>query len=281
MSLNISYKHLIAIPLILLTLSTILIIAYGVDMGVEFKGGTLTTIKLTKPIGAEELERVLRKTLQTPDVRVVVSQTREWADVETTLSQEEFDETVLNATLTKQNIGQIRGISVISPALSATFQKDALRALTVAFVIMGVVVIICFRVFVPAGAVILAAVSDIIITLAAMSLFDVRLSLATVAALLMLIGYSVDTDILLTTRILKRKKGRIVQRIQDAMKTGLTMSGTTMAAMVVMYLASSFLMIEVLRDIAIVLIIGLLVDLMNTWVQNAGILRWHLEKVEG
>jgi preprotein translocase subunit SecF len=34
----------------------------------------------------------------------------------------------------------------------------------------------------------------------------------------------------------------------------------------------------VLKEIAIVILIGLLVDLMNTWIQNARILQWHLER---
>ena len=78
-------------------------------------------------------------------------------------------------------------------------------ALAFAFLFMSITVFIIFRNLVPSLAVIAAALCDIIIAVGGMSLFGIPLSVATVGALLMLIGYSVDTDILLTTRVLKAK----------------------------------------------------------------------------
>lgn len=124
-------------------------------------------------------------------------------------------------------------------------------------------------------AVILAAASDIIVTIAIFNLLGYKLSTAGVAAFLMLIGYSVDTDILLSTRVLKRKQGTVLDRILNAMKTGLTMSFTTIVAVI---LALIFAQSPVIKQIMIILLIGLLVDLINTWLQNTGILRYSLEK---
>jgi len=115
-----------------------------------------------------------------------------------------------------------------------------------------------------------------------MDVFGVLLSLGTVAALLMLIGYSVDTDILLTTRLLKRK-GELNDKIRDAMKTGMTMTLTTLAALIALFIVSSgtvmsFIRIDIIRDISVVLIFGLFADIVNTWMTNVGILRWYIEK---
>jgi len=128
-------------------------------------------------------------------------------------------------------------------------------------------------------AVIFAALSDIIIAIGGMSLFGIPLSLASVGALLMLIGYSVDTDILLTTRVLKRREGTINERAIDAMKTGFTMAAAAIGAMVALYLVVVYLMpyAQVLGEIAAVLIIGLVADVMVTWLMNLGILRWYME----
>jgi len=128
---------------------------------------------------------------------------------------------------------------------------------------------------IPSLAVILSAFSDIIITLAIVNIVGMKLSTAGIAAFLMLIGYSVDTDILLSTKVLKTREGSILNRIFIAMKTGLTMSVTTMAAITV---ALIFAQSEVLKQIMTILLIGLLIDLINTWIQNAGILRWYMEK---
>ena len=113
-----------------------------------------------------------------------------------------------------------------------------------------------------------------------MSIFSIPLSTATIAALLMLIGYSVDTDIMLTTRVLKRKSEGLDERIKDAMKTGITMSVTTIVAMMVLYLVVTFIVpvAETLKNIAAVLLIGLIADLMTTWLTNAGILRYYISE---
>ena len=108
-------------------------------------------------------------------------------------------------------------------------------------------------------------------------MLGIKLGTAGIAAFLMLIGYSVDTDILLSSKVLRRKEGGIMDGIFTAMKTGLTMSTTTLIAIIV---AFSFAQSEVLKQIMTILIIGLLVDLSSAWLQNVGILRLYLEKKE-
>ena len=147
--------------------------------------------------------------------------------------------------------------------------------LVLAFIFMGFVVFLYFRTIIPSLAVILAAFSDIIVTLAIINLLGIKVSTAGIAAFLMLIGYSVDTDILLTTRMLKRKEGSLNERIMEAMKTGLTMTITTLT---VVTLTLIFSQSNTIQQIMLILFIGLFVDIINTWIQNVGILRWYLEK---
>jgi len=93
----------------------------------------------------------------------------------------------------------------------------------------------------------------------------------------MLIGYSVDTDILLTTRLLKRSEGSLNQRIYGAFKTGMTMTLTSlMAVIVALLIVQSFSI--VLTQIFTILSIGLIFDMFNTWVTNVSILKWYMEK---
>jgi preprotein translocase subunit SecF len=112
-----------------------------------------------------------------------------------------------------------------------------------------------------------------------MALFGIPLSVASVGALLMLIGYSVDTDILLTTRVLKRREGTINERAIDAMKTGITMAAAAIGSMVTLYLIVIFFIpyAGTLSQIAAVLIIGLSADVLATWLMNLGVLRWYME----
>ena len=108
-----------------------------------------------------------------------------------------------------------------------------------------------------------------------MNLLHIELSLPVLAALLTLIGYSVDTDILLTTNMLRSRETTTLENVTNGMKTGLMMTATALAALLSLYfIAGSF----TLQRIALVLIIGLCIDVFATWFTNVGILRWHMER---
>jgi preprotein translocase subunit SecF len=178
-------------------------------------------------------------------------------------------------------------IQQVGPIYGQTLQKQAIQALIISFIGMSIVVFLLFRSPVPSFAVILSAFSDIMIAAAFMRVAGIELSLGTLAALLMLIGYSVDSDILLTNRVLKRR-GTVQEKVSRAIKTGVTMTSTTLVALVVMHIVAnylyliipSFAQITLLSNISIVLIAGLFADVMNTWLLNTGILRWYAMKPE-
>lgn len=145
----------------------------------------------------------------------------------------------------------------------------------IAFAGIAALIFMFLRYSIPSFAVILAALSDIIITLAIVNVIGIKLSAGGIAAFLMLIGYSVDTDILLSTKLLKRKEGTLMERVYSAMKTGLTMNITTIAALTVALMLSQS---TIISQIMTILLIGLFIDIINTWIQNVGILRMYLER---
>ena len=91
----------------------------------------------------------------------------------------------------------------------------------------------------------------------------------------MLIGYSVDTDMLLTTRLMRKKDESNHEAIIGAFKTGMMMTLTTLGALLVGFI---FTQSDVIRQIMQILLIGLVLDIINTWVQNAGLLLWFAER---
>ena len=129
---------------------------------------------------------------------------------------------------------------------------------------------------VPAFAVMLSAFADIIMTLALVNFLGFKLSTAGIVAFLMLIGYSVDTDILLTTRLLKKHESTN-KALWGAFKTGTTMTITSIIA-----ITTALIVVlpfeSVLNQIFTILLIGLGFDLFNTWITNASIIKWHVEK---
>ncbi len=166
-------------------------------------------------------------------------------------------------------------VQTIGPALGTSFWKQAQLAIILGFIFMGISIYTIYRSPVPSLAIILSASSNMIETVAVMNILGVEMSLGGVAALLMMIGYSVDTNVVLTTRLLKKEFGMedFDKTIKSSMVTGITMSAASMAALLAIIFFSPE---SVLTQIASVLIIGLVFDVPNTWLQNSAILRWHL-----
>ena len=277
------YKQLMIIPFAILIIAIAVLLFWKVNTGefvskdVSLKGGILVTVQTDEVLDIIEAEKQLEDKL---NVGVSVRSLKAIGGAKIGYIFE-IGETDLNGL--KLAIQEITGIELkegsytieeMSSSLSSAFWNSTIKAIIIALIFMSAVVFFFFRVPIPSGAIVLAAVSDVIGTIAIMNLLGIKLSTAGVAALLMLLGYSVDSDILLSTKLLKRTEGSIMDRTYSAIKTGLTMQITTLVALSVLYFVSPA---ALLKQIAIILVIGLLLDILNTWIQNVGILRWYKE----
>jgi len=274
MKMRFRYRPFLAVPIVLLVFAGAYL-ANGYNQtgewfsrSIDLKGGTLITLKGDFTVSAVE-DALLGFDAR---VRKIGGFGGEGVLIET--PPEISSENIISALEGKGFNTKDASIQTIGPSLGESFWRQAQLGIVFAFVLMGIVVFFLFRKVVPSFAVIFAAVSDILVALAFMQVFSIQLSLAGLAALLMLIGYSVDTNILLTSRMFKGE-GEVQERLKGALKTGLTMSITTMSVLIVLILTG---VSSVITQIATVLFIGLVVDLVNTWLMNAGVLRWYMER---
>jgi len=269
-----SPKQLVIIPLVLLVISLVLLVlnmattGMPVTPGIDFSGGTAVTVI-------------------TPDTRDQIQATFSGyplIDISEGVNNGKFLKfSSMNdakfqslATLISQKYPDAK-IDQIGESFGKTLQYQAVVAMVFSFIGMAIVIFLAFRTFVPAAAVVLSAFADMVMTAAAMNLIGIPLSLGTVAALLMLIGYSVDSDILLTNRVLKRQ-GKLNEKLSGAFQTGIIMTTTTLAATAAMLIVAWIGSVQILMDISAVLLIGLVFDILNTWLTNAGILKWYVLK---
>jgi preprotein translocase subunit SecF len=276
-------RQLLALPLAILAVSLIILLySYAhsgspITLGMEFQGGTQISVETTdSPATLKEVY----SSYPIMDARQTGSRVIMDFGVMDDAKQHQLNKDVASRYKNVQ-------INQVGPIYGQQLQQQAIQALIISFIGMAIVVFILFRSPVPSFAVILSAFSDIMIAIGFMKITGVELSLGTLAALLMLIGYSVDSDILLTNRVLKRR-GTVADKVSGAIHTGVTMTSTALVALVVMYVVStylyliipSFTQITLLSQISIVLIAGLFADIMNTWLLNTGILRWYAMKPE-
>ena len=271
-------RKLIIITLAFLLLSVIYLgykqatTGYFIEKDIDLRGGNLITISFSDA-NYQEISK-LRDALER---KYEVSAYLTTSITGIQLSVETYTENIENLIDEINSTLKIKEyeISEISPKLSSEVLKEVANGIIFAFLAMALVIFILFRVPIPSFAVVISAFTDLVGALFLMNILGIKLSLITFTALLMLLGYSVDTDILLTTRVLK-ERGKFDEQYRKALKTGLTMTLTSLVALASIVFVSGYN--SVFGKLASVLILGLLVDIPSTWIQNAIILDIYKEK---
>lgn len=273
---EISPKIMIGVPLIVLAVCALVIglpfvvpgsSLFKLQMGMDLQGGTLAMIT-----GVEvdpSLQNELRDHFNAHQLTVRISSSGTAVEAPPDIDVVEM-ETYLREKYPSAEIST----SFVGPTMGEDLQKQARNALILAFVGMSVVVFIEIRSLLFSFTIVFSTISNMVIALAGMVLMGVPLDLGTIGALLMVIGYSDDSHILLTVRVTQRR-GRLKEKMKNTLLTGLTMSITTITAVFALWIVSTH---PVLDSIAMVLVFALVADLMNTWMLNAGVLAWYLKR---
>jgi preprotein translocase subunit SecF len=277
------------IPAILLLLSLFVIFNHYkttgdiVNKDVSLKGGLSVEIYTEKPIDKslfDSLEQKLNENF--PEGNFLIRRTAELSAslqngiiIESSNVKEAEIKPFLEKTLIiKLEDDKNYFARETSSSLGESFYKQMLFTILIAFLFMAVTVFIIYRKVVPSLAIIFSPMLNMINTVAVINILGFTVSEATIAALLLMIGYSIDTDLLLTTKVVKRKDGSVFQRMKESFNPGITMTVATLTALVLATLVSNSL---VLREMFIVLIIGLISDVISTYVMNTSVLKWYLK----
>jgi preprotein translocase subunit SecF len=279
---NKNYKLMLLLPVIILLFCIAYLGFFYSQNGalfyrdVSLSGGT--TITLNGDFDSASLEEGLASSFNDISFRKLtdMSSGKQLALViESSASPDELTTALfkLGFNLTEEN----SSIEFTGASLSENFYKQLMTALLVSFICMSIVIFFMFKTFIPSVAVIFAAFADIVMPLALLDFLEIKISAAGIAAFLMLIGYSVDTDILLTSRALKKGEGSLNTRIFQSFKTGILMTTTALVAV----LPALFLVTglpDSFKQIFLILSLGLFADIINTWLTNVGIIKWYCIK---
>jgi preprotein translocase subunit SecF len=278
------YLQLLLLPAIILIIAVALVgyqiatTGEFINKGVSLKGGITITVPVDKQVNINEIEVLLRSNF--PGSEIDVKSATELGvqhSIIITTDNLGADKTILS--LLEQKIpgaSKTASTETTGSALGGSFFQETTKAMVFAFVFMGLVVFLSFRTFTPSIMVITCVFADIIETIAAVNFMGIKVSSAGIAAFLMLIGYSVDTDILLTTRVLRGKEGTVFDRTMSAVKTGLMLTATTLIAVTISLVMTHN---DTIREIMLIMLIGLVFDIVNTWITNTALLRYYAEKI--
>ncbi|KUO41657.1 MAG: hypothetical protein AVW06_00580 [Hadesarchaea archaeon DG-33-1] len=271
---NLSSRQMIVVPLVLAILLAGAILVRGIPSSQDFKTGTLIRVRgLDNVPDAVAVEQIVEGLLAT-DVDVKVTDNT-GLDIEVGGDIDEIKENQVIEVLSTEFAGAELEILHKGSVITSIFKEQAWKAIVGAFIAMAAVLFFTFRHSVAVGVMILCVAFDALGALGGMAILQVPLSFGSIAGILMIIGYSVDTDILLSNHMLKRIGGNARERAADAMKTGLMTAGTTITALVVINLLTNA---PLLYELSAAMIFGVLADLINTWFLNVGVLSRHIER---
>ncbi len=168
----------------------------------------------------------------------------------------------------------------VTPTLGTFFLSQMENIIIWSFILLAISVFVIFRNPIPSITVVFGAANDILVALGAMAVFGIPLGVASIGGILMLLGYSIDTDLLAAVKILKRTEGTSTERAFSTLKTGVTMTMSAILSFSILFIVSYLTFIPTYFEISGVVLIGLLVDVVTTWMCDTPLVLWYKQKKE-
>lgn len=253
-------KYWYIISLLIIIPGLISFAVKGLNYGIDFTGGSYIELRFEQAVTSGDVRPVLsdaginKANIQAASGNVIIIRTRD-------LSQEESD-TVLQGLKEKVGNYELLRNENVGPAIGKELRTKAILALLIAFGAMIIYITIRFE-FLQGLAAVSALIHDILVTVGLVSLLGLEVDGAFIAALLTIVGYSINATIVLFDRIRenirKRKKGEsLAELIHDSIIQTLARSINTTLA-VLFCLVAMFLFGGVtIKVFMLTLIIGVL-----------------------
>ena len=257
-------KSFMFISLIFFILSILLFYVKGLNLGVDFKGGTVIEMKFDQPNNSEEIRKSLLK-IDLGDVKVKeFGSNKEFlATIEQKGKNNDFVNSIKIQLEKDLNIKiDFRRVEVVGSKVSKELTIDGIYSVIIALTLMLIYIWFRFEWQFSLGSII-ALVHDVIITIGVFSLIGYEFNLSIVAAILTIVGYSMNDTVIIYDRIReflrKDDKQDIIELINDSINSTLSRtlktSGTTLLALISIYFFGG----EILKGFSFALIWGIII----------------------
>jgi preprotein translocase subunit SecF len=257
----------------------------GLRYGIDFSGGTLIQVRFEKSVSVDRIRHALETVQMGESVIQEFGDTREYL-LRLPLaarSSEEVTRSTQEALAKDPELGkhEVRRVEFVGPQVGKDLQVQAIYA--VLWSMAGILTYIAIRFDMLGGlASVAAIVHDVLICLSALSLTNREMSLAILAALLTIIGYSVNDTIVAYDRVREnRAKGRRRgETFETQINTAInqTLSRTVLTALTVFFTTAVLFVFggKVLEDMAFVLTIGVVTGTFSTvYIAGSLIVDWR------
>jgi preprotein translocase subunit SecF len=291
-------KYFYAVSALLLLAGWVSIFAKGgLYYGIDFKGGTNVDVQFAQPPNIDNLRSALAArglgNSEIQSISDIASGTRSEVQIfvgQKDLSDEARDSSkaqVVDALNAAYGSGgfTVRGAEIVGAKVGAELRRQAI--FVTLYALGGMLLYIAFRFeWVFGAAAVLAVFHDVLITLGLFSLLHFEISLTVIAALLTLVGYSMNDTIVIFDRI--RENNRLLRKepfayvvnksINQTLSRTILTSGLTFLTVLVLFLMGG----QVLRAFSFALVVGIVVGTYSSFgIAAPLVVWWHRYRDQG
>jgi len=255
----------LAFSSLLVITSFILLFTKGLHLGIDFSGGTLVQVQYTKPAPIQDIRDILNQNEKFAKASVTEYGSLEEIiikipTISTSIGNDIGDD--LRVILQPTGEFDVRRVDMVGPKVGDALQEKGIMALSLALLVILIYVSIRFE-WRFAIASILALIHDISIALGAIVLFSVDVNLDILAAILTILGYSLNDTIIVFDRIREgvttSKENELNIVVNESVSN--TLSRTTLTSLTTFFVVLTLYLFggEIISGFSFTLLVGIVV----------------------
>lgn len=262
-------KIYFTVSILLCIVGLVLVFGKGFNYGVDFSGGTSIQVTFEKPVDVDNMRDTLSKLIKgSVGIQTIGENNAFRIKVEQGVGDDdlkELSDTISQALQSKFSEGgkvTIDSIEQVGPQVGKDLKHQALMA--VLYAVIGILIYVAIRFeLMSATSSIIALIHDIIVTLGVIIALNVTFDLTVLAALLTVVGYSLNDKIVIFDRIRERARMDQHKTLMESMNISIneTLSRTILTSTSTLLAVISLAIFggEVIKGFAIVMIAGIII----------------------
>jgi len=266
-----------SISVVIILVGLISIIFQGFNLGIDFAGGSLLQIRFDKSVSTTEVRNVLS------EFNLSQSTIQNLSENEFVIRTEKIDSEQRNEILTafKENLTDLEVLRVetVGPVIGEDLKKSAFYALLFAFI--GIILYITVRFEFKFSVVsILALLHDCLIVLGVFSLWQKEITISIIAAVMTIVGYSINNTIVILDRLRENMKFKTREPFENLINMSINQSLSrtinTALTTIIPILTLYFFGGNILSDFALALFIGMVAGTYSSiFIASPLLLEWN------
>lgn len=252
----------------------------GLQYGIDFSGGTLVQLKYENAAPITQIREILENQGTFQNLSVTEFGSNEEVTIRFLGSNDSVSNDIgehISTLLKDTGKFEVRRADVVGPKVGDELRNKGLMAIAVSLIAILIYIALRFE-WRFALAAIISEIHDVVITLGAISLFKIDVNLDTLAAVLTVLGYSLNDTIIIFDRIREgiktSKKTELTPIINESVSATLSRtvltSGLTLATVVILYFFGG----EMIQGFSLALIVGIIAGTLSSIFVASPTLLW-------